>query len=506
MQAVTAARGAARPAQALADLALERDALAACILHGADPRKLCEADFYSGANGLVWRALCDLVELGRAMDTVQLRTRLSEQGMLARVGGDEYLLSLTDTVPPRDVPVERLGELRCLRDLASASSLVAHKAQTGAPDLAAALLLLERAEQQLAQHRAPKGPAVPDLADYVETMRFDGRRFPTGFDTLDEALGGGLPLGVVVTLVGAPGAAKTTLATWLGDTLERAGCAVAFVAADERRDGIVVRLGQLEGFARDGLESPHSTLRRALAVRLRARPRLCIVDPFRDGARTLEAAAEHLDARAGDAPRVLIVDSVQKVPCRAAEHTDTERARIGAVMQQLERIADTGTLVIAISEMSRAGYRTTERAQETTLSAAAESRAIEYSSSLLVGVRAVQGEPGVVHLDVAKNRVRSGKPELRVRLDFETARFRELEACVVQTPEEKADKRQAERMHAAKERVRATLRQHRTCTSRRDVLALVDGTAAHNLAALNRMLHDREVVLVDGCLRLEVRT
>lgn len=272
--------------------------------------------------------------------------------------------------------------------------------------------------------RAPKwrwlNEAIPGLLKPV------GQRLDTGFATLDEATRGGIPLGRVVMLLGAPGAAKTTLATYLADRWERAGATVAILAADEPPEGIAVRLGQLAGWSRDSLEGDgdaSDAVRAGFAKRSDGR-RLMVLDPDEHGW-SIEDAALALQDAARSGPRVLVIDSLQTARCAAATGAETAMERIDAAISAIKRIARSGVLVLAISEMSRAGYRG-DAAQVSALSAGKGSGSIEYGGSLVLGLRSVKDVPGQVDVEVAKNRIRGGKPELRLQQDFERASFSEI--------------------------------------------------------------------------------
>src|SRR5690606_20847425 len=56
-------------------------------------------DFYSEANGKIYEAMLELVRRSQPVDLVTLRSELVSTGKLAAVGGDEYLLALTNTIP-----------------------------------------------------------------------------------------------------------------------------------------------------------------------------------------------------------------------------------------------------------------------------------------------------------------------------------------------------------------------------------------------------------------------
>lgn len=349
----------------------------------------------------------------------------------------------------------------------------------------------------------PPPPAYRVLSEMVGTLQPIGQRMSTGFATLDDATRGGVPLGRVVVLAGAPGAAKTTLSVHFADQWERAGCAVVYLASDEPVEGIITRLGQLGGFSRDGLESEGSAgdaIRAGFAQRSAGR-RLAVIDPDEDPTMcTIEDAERAVLHLAGDRPRVLVVDSLQTARCAAADAAESLRERIDAKLAVIKAIAKRGTLVIAISEMSRAGYRSASRSENiSALAAGKESGAIEYGASLLLGLRSVAGEHGQVDVEVAKNRLGGAKPELRLKLDPERASFAEVALPSGEDPSEpKADVR----LERAKEHVRNTVRMHSNLASVRSVLALCDGSRSANHDAIKDMQRCGELVIVDGSFRL----
>lgn len=356
--------------------------------------------------------------------------------------------------------------------------------------------------------RKADGPVYRLLSDFVQScLKPIGERFETGFRTLDEALRGGLPRGRVVVLAGAPGAAKTSFATQLADRWERSGCAVVYLAADEPAEGIAVRLGQLSGFSRDGLETEGDigdAVRSGFSARAHGR-RLVLLDPDEEGSpatiEEAEAVARHLG---GDGPCILIVDSLQTARCLAAEGAESAKAAIEAKMRVLKGIAKRGVLVIAISEMARSGYRANNPADNVSaLAAGKESGAIEYGAALLLGLRAVRGEVGQVDIEVAKNRLGGQKPRLRIQLDADRAHFSEI---ALPSAEEQSSTPTADgRMERAKERVLSAVREHRL-TSVREVLSYSDGSRSDNHTALQMLEREGRVVKIDGVYRCQEGT
>ena len=62
--------------------------------------EILESDhFYSSANGIIFEAMRTLFARSEPIDQVTLRAALVGSNKLASVGGDDYLLSLSMTIP-----------------------------------------------------------------------------------------------------------------------------------------------------------------------------------------------------------------------------------------------------------------------------------------------------------------------------------------------------------------------------------------------------------------------
>jgi KaiC/GvpD/RAD55 family RecA-like ATPase len=286
----------------------------------------------------------------------------------------------------------------------------------------------QKLNAEMAKLMAPPEPAWRWLSDAIPSLlKPVGARLATSFQTLDEATRGGIPMGRFVVLAGAPGSSKTTLSVYLANRWERGGATVVYLAADEPPEGIAMRFGQLAGWSREGLEEEGAigdSTRAGFAERLRGR-RIVVVDPDKNNA-SIEDAAAALAAASTGPLRVLIVDSLQTARCAASQGLESARERMDATVQVCKRIARTGVLVLAISEMSRAGYSGKDTVSA--LAASKESGSIEYGVSLLLGLRTAKDVQGQFDVEVAKNRLGGSKPSLRLRLDFATAALSEISA------------------------------------------------------------------------------
>jgi replicative DNA helicase len=491
----------------LCDLESERTFLCSCITKYPElilESGLAAHDFYSGANETVFAALLHLVANGIEVSDLTLQSRLRDAGLLGSVGGGEYIESLVAVIPDRKHDFIRLRRLARQRELQQ----IGRSLGAAGGDEFHSLCLRFGAKQREVDALVGERQAPPYmlLGEFFEReVRPIGERLSMGFASLDASMRGGLPPRQLIALLGAPGSRKTSLATYWADLWERAGYAVVFLAGDEAGSKIAIRLGQLAGVSRDGIEAEgdEGDASRACAVaQLRGR-RIVLLDPrVMQGTTTIETAERVLLHLAGDRPRVLMIDSLQSVFTEASFTAADERERITLGINLCRGIADRGAIVVAISEMSRAGYRTGDRSSDVSvLAAAKESGRVEYAADLLMGARPVLEEPLLMDLEIGKSRP-GDKLELRLKFDRDRASFAETAAPLRDQVQGQAQRR----LDKGKERVRAVLQEHHDLHSSREVLAHCDGTRWVNLEAFNEMLKHGEVVRVGKAFRTVVGT
>jgi KaiC/GvpD/RAD55 family RecA-like ATPase len=229
-------------------------------------------------------------------------------------------------------------------------------------------------------------------------------RAQTGIASLDEFLRGGLPFGELAVLLGAPDAGKTMLLVELADSWASLGYVVGILAVDEDASGLATRFAQRRGFTREECESGRPD---AIAA---FRDRTAAVDElvrFYGEDWTVDLAAERVATIAAERGirGALLVDSLQTVRCRAETPKDGLREVVGLRVRALRRAAqDRGLAVVTTSEMVRASYRA-RGVDVADLAAGKESGSIEYQAKVLVALRSVRGEPDIVSLRIAKNKV-----------------------------------------------------------------------------------------------------
>lgn len=365
-----------------------------------------------------------------------------------------------------------------------------------------------------AANDAPSSPAAPLAWRSLAAMARDAARadpparLPLGLATLDETTHG-VPVGARVVLVGAPGAGKTALAVQWAHDWARAGARVVYLAADQAPAAVLVRVGEREGFARADLDGVTSAAaRRAawseLAARVDDLSTFALLDGSDDAA-TIEAAADLVSGIATNAPRVLVVDSLQTARCAGADGATTPRERIDASLRALRAAQAAGVLVVVVSEMARGGYRSGDPGQNTSaLASAKESGSVEYAADLLLGLVSVKGEPDLIDVETAKNRL-GEKRDFRLKLERWHAALVETATPTEDAREEakeaaKSQRRERRIEKAQRAIVDKVLRE--SLRSKRDIVERIGMKAADVYAAIARLEADRQLVKVDGVYRL----
>lgn len=295
-------------------------------------------------------------------------------------------------------------------------------------------------------------------------------RVRTGLEKLDRATRGGIPIGSVLVLSGAPGSGKTTLGIQIARAArEQLGAYVAGFFGDEGLEGAAEKLGQQIGLQREDLEAGEEgalTKLQAYTAAESARGPFEFVSP-EESLRVTLTKIRQLRQAGYKGPIVLVLDNLQGCNFEleggnGAGHQRPERFRLETAMLALRKAArELAVLVIVISEVSRGAYASKDPEKQTAaLASPAETRAVEYKSDVLIQLK--EKSEGIVLAEVAKNRPGGGqKPRLSLGHDRQRATYREIDAPAAE--EERDERRQKKREKAsdgAQKKLQAAMRKH----------------------------------------------
>ncbi len=208
---------------------LEQALLGCCILEGGKEtltqciqEKITAECFYKAAHHTIFTHMLTLYEHQEPIDELILADQLRKGKQLDEIGGEAYLLELTNRIDtPAHLPhyIERVRDAWLLRELISASNETLEGAYTGTDDISE---FIEKTEQRffgISQGRikdtaAPLEKSVDNAVKLIQTMlqnRGEAVGATTGFIDLDRMTSGFRP-GEVAVVAARPSMGKTSLA------------------------------------------------------------------------------------------------------------------------------------------------------------------------------------------------------------------------------------------------------------------------------------------------------
>ncbi len=385
------------------DLAAERSVLGGILLENGAFDSVVDTlrveDFYSEAHGAIYEAMQELSRVGQPIDTVTLRDHLATARKLQAVGGDEYLLSLTNTIPTvANIKAHAaiVREKSVVRKMISAAHEIAASGYSDYGELETFLDQAESAIFQVAKQRTSVPyehinevvmrtfKRITDAAERGE--RITG--LASGFERLDHMTAGMHP-GDLIIVAGRPGMGKTSFAMNIATNAcqsraervpvvvfslempkeqlaQRLLCSEAQVDASRMRTGRVLRddwpkLAQAAGMLSD------------LPLWLDDTPALSVME--------LRSKARRLKAEFGLG--LVVVDYLQLM--RAGTRTDSREQEISEISRSLKVLAKELEIpVIALSQLNRGVESRAGKDKRPQLSDLRESGAIEQDADTIL--------------------------------------------------------------------------------------------------------------------------
>ena len=207
-------------------------------------------DFFLDKHRTIYASLVEIYDRTASVDVVRLNQQLTDRQVLEAVGGLDYLVQLSESVPSAQFAGEYARAVRdkaTLRQLIDASSSTVHDAFHSTEE---AQFILELAEQKIfAIAQLRESTPLVHLSDLLrETMAHlearDGAGLTglsCGFEDVDE-MTSGLQRGEMLIVAARPSMGKTALALNMMEGVALTGQPVAMFSLEMGRQQLVQRL------------------------------------------------------------------------------------------------------------------------------------------------------------------------------------------------------------------------------------------------------------------------
>lgn len=355
--------------------------------------------FYSEGHSLMYAAMTRLFSAGQPVDTVTLRAELERASKLQACGGDEYLLSLTDTIPTvqniehhANIVVEKSQ----VRKMITVCHGIAANGYTDYGDWREYLDTSEKAVFDIAnvsnkEHAEHIKEVVMRTFQQIHDLAKAGARvagLPSGFKRLDSMTAGMHP-GDLIIVAGRPGMGKTSFALNVGvNACHEKSCGVAIFSLEMPRDQLAKRMLCSEARVdasrmRTGLLAREDWPALANSAALLSDLPIFIDDTAGLTLMELRAKARrmHSEHKLG----LIIIDYLQLMHSGTKE--SSREQEISEISRSLKAFAkELGLPIIALSQLNRGVESRGNKDKRPQLSDLRESGAIEQDADTIIFV------------------------------------------------------------------------------------------------------------------------
>ena len=382
------------------DIEAEEAVVGSLLIDGESILKVAHflkpGEFYREKNRFCYESCLSLFLRAEAINQVTVAHQLGLQERIDEIGGPAYLSHLVSVVPtPVHIEhyariVNRTSTMRNLIDAAAKISAIGYE---GTDDVEASL---SRAEETLFGVRSgqPTKDFVPireifdqymeERAAFAESLALAGAPIMTGFDALDELLGG-LHRSDMVVLAARPSLGKSTLAINFSLNAAKNGAVVGIFSLEMSREQLALRMLASEAEVdaqrlRLGLYTDAEGGRIIDSIGSLSELPIYVDDTPLQGIVEMRSKARRLSMERG--LDMLVVDYIQIIqqPNGRGDNRVQEMSEITRSIKGLAR--DLKLPVLAVSQLSRAvEARTSHRPQ---LSDLRESGSIEQDADVVM--------------------------------------------------------------------------------------------------------------------------
>lgn len=293
------------------------------------------------------------------------------------------------------------------------------------------------------------GVSVPEI---LARMRDAGHRLPTGIPTVDVKTNGGIPRGKMVTIVGKPGAGKTSIATQCALHMARGrDAAILAVYHDSGVEDACLTIAQQVGATRE--EAQRGEAADVVADGL-AQTQIALVD-VNDRYALEDVYQRFCGGLQPSTVPILVIDSAQVVRSREGDRQKTQFDRVRVVADIVRSLTNRHRAVsFLVSQANRMAYRNKQDAQANDpMTAGAGSGNLEFMPDLYLFVESTDGQ---IRLHCRKNRLGEDQ-EWTIALRNDKPRHRHLEVDTL-AEEAVVDEKRERAISTAEEKIVGALR------------------------------------------------
>ncbi len=349
--------------------------LLGCILLDKDALikvgdKVHASDFYADKHKKIYQSMLDLFESREPIDVLTVTNRLEEKNQLEDIGGRNYIISLSNSVPTASHSTQYakiVSKKATLRNLINAAQKISELGYEEKEDVEK---ILDGAEQEIfavSQGHLKQGfvevksilDGTFDRIDHLHKNKGKMRGIPTGFIDLDK-ITAGLQKSDLIILAARPGVGKTTLALDLMRNIAiREKKSVGFFSLEMSKEQLVDRILSAESGIplskiRNGnlSDAPESNdfprLGDAIGVLSEAK---IFIDDF-GSANIMEVRTKARRLQMEHGLDFLVVDYLQLMDGRA--NSESRVQEISEISRGLKQIAkELDVPVLALSQLNR---------------------------------------------------------------------------------------------------------------------------------------------------------
>ncbi len=332
-----------------------------------------ETDFYSPLHRRVYAAMIELHKASRPIDPFLVGDVLKRDGSLETIGGITVIANLTYGLPHYSNVEEYVGIVRekaTLREMIrtcnritemawneeeKAESVVLH-AQTAINDICIKAESSDTSNEHFVPLHKLLDGEVKQALDELLGKRTN--KIKTGFEPIDEAIGGGVSLSDVLLLVADTGMGKSALALQIAGQIAAQNIPTAFLAGEmTNAENVKRRLSQVSGITNlnwlQHITQDQYNALMAWSAEISSHP-LFLEHRISD-LHTLATHLRSLVRRQG--LKVLVIDYIQLFKMERLDRRKRVE-RIAEASQEVKRIAnEMGLAIIEVAQFNREGAK-----------------------------------------------------------------------------------------------------------------------------------------------------